>query len=232
MRFTKRVSAACWIAMVAITTANFASARPTDDESPRSAAEWIAAFQEGWKATQEHMRPLDDPGWKVRMKVLQGFVRLGDEAVDPLIKALDHENAEIRVLAAQALSYLADPRGNDRLQQTLAEDPAPAARLYAADALGAAGGLEPSPLLERVEAQDANRDVRAHVRFALERQGKPLDPKIQDQLRAFDLEQMDSAKVGEIAPDFTLIDALGKSYQLSHFRDKQAVVLVFIYGDT
>ncbi|CAN5857781.1 hypothetical protein BH23PLA1_BH23PLA1_03170 [soil metagenome] len=198
----------------------------------RSAADWLDHFRAGWEATEEHMRPLDGQGWKVRMEVLRGLARLGGEAVQPLIAAMDDDDAEIRVLSAQALSYLADPRAIDRLKRTLAEDPAPAARLYAADALGAAGGLKPSPLLEQVERQDENRDVRAHVRFALERQGQPLDPQIQEQLKSIDLDRLDSAEVGKLAPDFQLNDALGHAYQLSQFRDKQAVVLVFIYGDT
>ncbi|RUL87976.1 redoxin domain-containing protein [Tautonia sociabilis] len=201
-------------------------------EAARSAEEWIARFRAGWEATQEHMRPLDDRGWKTRMRVLQGLVRLGPGAVPVLVAALDDNDPEVRVLAAQALAYLADPRADAGLERTLAGDEAPAARLYAADALGAIGGLEPSPLLERVESEDANRDVRAHVRFALERDGKPLDEAIRDRLRSFDLERMDSARVGEAAPDFTLTDALGNTYRLSDFRGERAVVLVFIYGDT
>jgi len=78
----------------------------------------------------------------------------------------------------------------------------------------------------------ANRDVTSHARFALERKGKPLDDPVPDALRLFDPERIDLARVGEIAPDFRLTDALGKSYQLSEFRDKRAVVLIFIYGDT
>lgn len=205
---------------------------PAASAPDATADDLLARFRRGWTAGGDHMRPLDDRGWMVRMEVLRGLVSLGDEAVEPLIKALDDTNDEVRVLAAQALAYLGDPRSADRLEQTLAEDDAPAARLYAADALGAIGGLEPSPLLDRVAAEDENRDVQAHVRFALERNGKPLNDEIRERLRSFDLDRMNSARVGEVAPDFTLIDALGKGYRLSDFRGNQAVVLLFIYGDT
>lgn len=192
----------------------------------------LQRFRAGWTPTEEHMRPPADEGWKIRMEVLSALVREGERPVPVLIRALDDPRPDVRVLAAQALSYLADRRAADRLQRTLAEDASDAARLYAADALGAIGGLEPSPLIERAESGDANRDVRAHVRFARERGGKPLDEEVRAALRSVDVRTFDSARLGERAPEFTLVDALGKTRRLSDFRGKQAVVLVFIYGDT
>lgn len=207
-----------------------ASAREPDPDS--TVAEMIERFRSEWTATEEHMRPLEDGGWKSRMEILSGLARLGEVAVPGLIRALENPEPDVRVLAAQALSYLADPRAEEPLRKTLAQDDEAAARLYAADALGAIGGLQPSLLLENVEGQDANRDVRSHLGFALERDGKPLDEAVRAALRSFDVHRIDSARVGEPAPDFTLIDALGTSYRLADFRDNQAVVLVFIYGDT
>ena len=48
----------------------------------------------------------------------------------------------------------------------------------------------------------------------------------------YDLTQMDSARVGELAPDFALKDATGNTYRLSEFRDKKIVVLAFVIQDT
>jgi len=42
---------------------------------------------------------------------------------------------------------------------------------------------------------------------------------------------MDSARVGELAPDFILTDFTGKAYRLSQFRGKKTVVLRFILYD-
>jgi hypothetical protein len=50
-------------------------------------------------------------------------------------------------------------------------------------------------------------------------------------LADYDLAQMDSARVGKLAPDFALTDATGDTYRLSQFRDK-IVVLTFIIFDT
>jgi HEAT repeats len=212
----------------------FAARTPclAQEKAAETAERWIAQFRTGWKATNEHMRDFEDAGWKVRIRALRGLVRLGGDAVPPLVVALDDANPDVRVFAAQAIGYIADSKAIHRLEQTLDRDKAPAARLYAADALGAIGGLGTSPFLKKAESDDANRDVKSHAKFALERQGKPLDDSVREALRSFDPDRIDSARVGETAPDFRLTDALGKSYQLSEFRDKRAVVLVFIYGDT
>ena len=51
-------------------------------------------------------------------------------------------------------------------------------------------------------------------------------------LADYDLAQMDSARVGKLAPDFALQDATGTTYRLSQFRDKKIVVLAFVLADT
>ena len=50
-------------------------------------------------------------------------------------------------------------------------------------------------------------------------------------LAEYDLRNMDSARIGEVAPDFALTDFTGKPYRLSQFRGKKAVVLRFILFD-
>jgi hypothetical protein len=48
----------------------------------------------------------------------------------------------------------------------------------------------------------------------------------------YDLTEMDTARVGKPAPDFTLPDAGGESYRLSRFRGQKVVVLTFVVADT
>lgn len=202
------------------------------DGTASSANDIIARFRRDWSNEKGHMRPLGDRGWKARVTALQGLVRLGPEAVAPLVGALDDGDDELRVFAAQGLGFVGEAGVVGRLERTLAEDKAPAARLYAADSLGMFGGLRPKPLFERIQADDPNKDVQAHMRFALERKGDALPVKVREELGGYDLSRLDTAEVGKAAPDFTLTDPLGRRYRLSDFRGKKVVVLLFIYGDT
>jgi HEAT repeat protein len=177
------------------------------------------------------MRPLDDSGWKARLEAFRDLVRLGDKAVPVLTEALGKGEPETRTFAAQALTFLADSAARPALDKAV-EDSHPAVRLYAIDALSMFGRLKGTEQYRQLREKDPNRDVRSHMAFALERDDKPQPAAIQKALLNYDLAGLDTAKVGKPAPDFTLTDALGKTYRLRDFRSKKAVVLVFIYGDT
>ena len=56
------------------------------------------------------------------------------------------------------------------------------------------------------------------------------DDKLRKTIAEYDLSQMDSARIGKMAPDVELKDATGKTHRLSQFRDK-TVVLAFIVLD-
>lgn len=47
-------------------------------------------------------------------------------------------------------------------------------------------------------------------------------------LRDYDLTQIDAARLGRVAPDFSLTDISGNTYRLSDFRGKKNVALVFV----
>lgn len=191
----------------------------------------ISDFRSRWDAQPGYMRKTDDQGWKARMRTLCLLAKRSD-ALPALVQALQDKDAEVRAFAAQALGFVGDTSIGARMDEVLAKDPDPITRLYAADALGMIGGMQPKELYEKVANEDANRDVHAHVRFALERKGERLSPGVRMLFEEFEYSKMDTAKLGEPAPDFALVDALGRTCRLSDYRDKRAVVLIFIYGDT
>jgi HEAT repeat protein len=47
----------------------------------------------------------------------------------------------------------------------------------------------------------------------------------------YDLSKLDSARLGQVAPDFSLTDISGHAYRLSQFRGKNAVVVKFFMDD-
>jgi len=79
---------------------------------------------------------------------------------------------------------------------------------------------------------EPNRDVKMHIKYAMERNGEKFSEKWLAGLADVDLTTIDSAIMNEPAPDFTLKTVTGETISLSDFREKSHVILVFIYGDT
>ncbi len=200
-------------------------------DPPAEPADIIRTFEKAWVVPKGYMRPLDDTGWKARMTAFQKLAAMGEKAIPALTDALANGEPETRVFAVQALGLMADPTAKPALDTAL-KDKTAAVRLYALDALSMFGKLAPTEELKAMKEKDANRDVKAHVGFALDRDDKPDPVALRKLLAGFDLAKMNTAVVGKAAPEFELTDASGKSYKLADFKGKKAVVLVFVYGDT
>jgi len=160
------------------------------------------------------MRPLDDAGWKARMTAFQKLAACGEKAIPALTDALANGEPEIRVFAAQALSLMAHPAAKPALEAAL-KDKTPAVRLYSLDALSMFGKLAPTDELKAMKEKDANRDVKAHVGFAVDRDDTPDPVALRKLLAGYDLAKMNTAVVGKAAPEFELTDATGKTYKLA-----------------
>jgi HEAT repeat protein len=172
-----------------------------------------------------------DPGWKVRMEALVRLVRIGPPAVPVLADALYRGSPSTREPAAQALGLFAEPSTRRGLERVLA-DTKPGVRLYAIQALSMFGKL---PRNERnltiLEGDPSFWGVRPMMAAALEREDRPNPAQLRKVLADYDLRKLDSARIGELAPDFTLADFTGKKVRLSQFRGKKTVVVRFILFD-
>jgi HEAT repeat protein len=169
--------------------------------------------------------------WKVRMEALVSLAKIGPPAAPVLVEALKDGRPATREFAAQALVLFADANTRPALERALA-DPKPGVRLYAIQALSMLGPLPRTKENERILKGDpAQEGVRTMMAAALERADRPNQAEFRKALADYDLSKMDSARVGELAPDFTLTDFTGKTYRLSQFRGKKTVVLRFILYD-
>ena len=66
----------------------------------------------------------------------------------------------------------------------------------------------------------------------MERKAEGVPADLVEKLAQWNLDGMDTAKIGEKAPDFTLSTVDGEQIKLSSFQGENPVVLVFVYGDT
>jgi len=187
--------------------------------------------QKGRSSPNGYMRKEGDEGWQARMRVMQGLVRHGRASMPVLLETLKTGDAPQKILAAQTLGYLGDEVPTEPLVAALIAEADATVRLYLVDTLGMLGKAEAVDWTELLKSEQ-NRDVRRHVAYVEQRKNKSLDPRVVESLKTWDVSQINSATVGQPAPDFVLPSAQGESVRLSDFRRKKAVVLVFIYGDT
>jgi hypothetical protein len=195
------------------------AAEKADSAAGKAARDVLAKFDKG------------DPGGKVRMGALVELARRGPATVPVLVEALKKGPPSAREFAAQALVMFAEPAIRPALEQAL-DDPEGGVRIYAVQALSMLGRLERTERLEKMLKGDPNFfGVRPMVAAALTREDRPDPAALRKALADYDLRNLDTARVGEMAPDFTLTDFTGKAHRLSQFRGKKTVVLRFILYD-
>jgi HEAT repeat protein len=169
--------------------------------------------------------------WKARVEALVGLAKIGPPAVPALVGALQHKEPVMREFAAQALVFVGDASARPALERALA-DSTTGVRIYAIQALSMLGPLAPNEQYQRMMNSDPTIfGVRPMIAAALERTVWPKPGELRQTLADYDLRNLDSARVGSLAPDSTLMDFMGKPHRLSEFRGKKTVVLRFILFD-
>ena len=133
---------------------------------------------------------------------------------------------------AQALGFMPARKCGEDSSKAAQEDSEDVVRLYAIDSLGNARRRRLSPRREGVRRRQQPRREAAPA-HATGRDGEPVSPAVVAQLSNWDATEIDTARMGQPAPDFELSSGPGgEQVRLRDFRGKKAVVLVFIYGDT
>jgi hypothetical protein len=89
-------------------------------------------------------------------------------------------------------------------------------------------GPDAVPVLEQALKKESPA-VRAFVTQALALMRGPAANR--KAVTDYNLSELDSARLGHAAPDFTLTDLSGKACRLSQFRGKNDVVLTFLADD-
>ncbi len=134
----------------------------------------------------------NNPGAAVA--AVDGLIRLGPLAVEPILDSLDPRNYGARAWAVRALAGIGDVRGLELLEEALASDVGPSVRRAAACGLGSLRleALAPPPrasVRQRILAallggcRDGEWVVRYAVSVGLESLGLRLEPQPRERLQ-------------------------------------------------
>ena len=118
----------------------------------------------------------------------------------------------------------AEKKVRDTLAQLEKSEPGWKGRFEALVGLAKAGPSVVSVLDDL--AKNGSGPAREFAGYALRILRGPAD--VTRALKDFDPTNIDTARLGQLAPDFTLGDPTGKAYRLSQFRGKKTVVLIFL----
>jgi HEAT repeat protein len=222
-----KVPAVCGCLLVLISTGLPASGQESSAKKASSAEE---------KAARDTLAQLEkESGWKERMRALVSLTKAGRNAVGPLVETLQKGSPRNRTFAAWVLGILADPTARPALEKALA-DPEQAVRSQSVIALRMLGPLKLTDG-QRKGLEASNFHVRAHLEFSLARKDDPNPAAIRKALQDYDPDRIDTARMGKLAPDFSLADLSGKTQRLSQIRegkgraDARPIVLVFLMID-
>lgn len=176
---------------------------------------------------------LNDENWKVRLLAVRDLVRAGQNSTAEITKGLTHPSANVRQVCAMALGILNAKQSVTELEAVVKNDSNAMVRSQAAIALGQMESAKSVTLLREAFKNDPSRDMQHQCELAIHQieNKKGVTDK---QLNAFlllDESTFETVKEGSIAPNFLLDDTEGKPWQLNDFRNKQWVVLIWVFAD-
>jgi peroxiredoxin len=176
---------------------------------------------------------LNNDDWQVRLLAVRDLVRAGIDSADEIIVGLSDRDEHVRQLCAMALGILKAHAGTDGLEQIVRVDENAMVRSQAVTALGQIESKGSLKLLRDRLINDPSRDVRHQCELAIDQIEKQMGTT-EKQLSAFlslDTTNFESVREGAKAADFILEDTEGKEWKLSDFKDREWVVLIWVFAD-
>jgi HEAT repeat protein len=176
-----------------------------------------------------------EPSWQTRLQAAVALAKVGPAAVPALVEALKKGALQTRLFAGEMMVLLVEPRKVDadvraELERAL-ENEDDFVREFAIKALNRLGALDKVKRARHILKNDPSPEIRRVMAVALKGELRDNAPAIRKALAEFDPAAIESARLGQRAPDFSLTDTAGKVVRLSQFRGHKIVVLVFLVED-
>lgn len=176
---------------------------------------------------------LHDQDWKVRLLAVRDLVKAGLESTDGIIIGLSDTSVHVKQASAMALGILKAKESIGKLELLLQSDENAMVRSQAVIALGQMESGQSLSLLREKLSSDPSRDVRHQCELAIyqiEKQKGATD-KLLSAFLSIDESTFESVNINSLSPNFKLEDTDGTEWQLGKFRDKQWVVLIWVFAD-
>jgi peroxiredoxin len=176
---------------------------------------------------------LENKDWQVRLLAVRDLVRSGAQKTEEITKGLTDQSIHIRQISTMALGILKAKDAINALELVVRTDENAIVRSQAIIALGQIESNKSLDLLREKLIEDPSRDVRHQCELAIYQIEKQMGAtsKLLSAFQTLDESTFETINTGSIVPDFVLEDTEGKEWQLSKFRDKKWVVLIWIFAD-
>ncbi len=176
---------------------------------------------------------LNDTDWKIRLLAVRDLVRAGKGHAGDIAAGLIDNSPYVRQVSAMALGIFGDKSIVSQLEDVVRNDDNPIVRSQAVTALGQIVSKSSLGLLRERLENDPAPDVRHQCELSIDQieKGMGVTEKNRQAWIGLDESSFETVRTGMTAPDFILKDTEGKEWQLSSFREKEWVVLIWVFAD-
>jgi peroxiredoxin len=176
---------------------------------------------------------LGNEDWKVRLIAVRDLVGAGEENINEIIGGLYDTSIHVKQVAASALGILSAEEAIEPLEQIVMKDDNAMVRSQAVISLGQIESEHSLDLLRKAMKEDSSRDVRHQCELALYQIEHHMgaSEKLRKAFLMLDETVFETGNENGEAPDFILEDTDGAEWQLSEFRNKKWVVLIWVFAD-
>lgn len=168
-----------------------------------------------------------------RLLAIRDLVSAGSSGLPAMFAALGDDNFHVRQVCAAALGVLGLHEAVVPLHSRVVIEKSSIVRSQIVTSLGQIGSPESISLLQDMLGHDPSSDVVHQCELAIDRIQKSMGVT-QEFRNAFEHLKSDGfgrVKEHDSAPDFTLADTEGRGWNLSEFRGKKWVLLIWIFAD-
>ncbi|MFO8235032.1 MAG: redoxin domain-containing protein [Bacteroidales bacterium] len=176
---------------------------------------------------------LNDKDWHIRLLAIRDLIRAGNDQVKAIKAGLTDKSPHVRQVSAKALGILRARNAVSELETVVSEDKNAMVRSQAVIALGQIESASSLQLLRKKAKEDPSKDLRHQCELAIDQIEKQMGAtnKLKEAFLSLDESTFETVQEKDMAPDFVLEDTEGKKWQLSQFKNKNWVVLIWVFAD-